>query len=182
MGLSPDNPDVVTLDTAHEQERELAWMGSGTHPRPAPGEDVAVRKGKRTHGVAKVVATRAKKGEPLVSGWAIAAFLVDRKYAYVDGAEDLDAINARCVFCDASLVVKATGKTQVSWTTCGRHLKSKHGIYREEELHRELAKLRSLSTGTGTVRVASGLHPYPARGREWKARVRALTKFVARHN
>ena len=28
----------------------------------------------------------------------------------------------------------------------------------------------------------TGLAPYPARGREWKERVRAFTKFVARHN
>ena len=179
--LSPKSPDLVILDTVDDQEEWLTRSGS-PYSQPTPVEDVALRQKARTRDVAKAVATRAKKGEPLASGWAIAGFLVDRKYAFVDGAQDLDAVNAKCVFCDASLVVKASGRSQISWTTCGRHLKSKHGIYGEEALHRELAKMRSLSAGTGSVRVVIGLNPYPARGREWKTRVRALTKFVARHN
>ena len=122
MQVSPQSPDVVALDTMDDQGRWITRMGSITPPRPTPAKDVALREGKRTRDVAKVVATRAKKGEPLASGWAIAGFLVDKKYAMVDGVQDVDTINARCVFCDASLVVKATGRTQVSWATCGQHL------------------------------------------------------------
>ena len=166
MGLANDSPDVIALDTSEG--------GIGLYSRPSPAKDVALRHGKRPVDVARVVATRAKKGEPLASGWAIAGFLVDRKYAYIDGQEDLDAVLAKCVFCDASLVVKVSGKMQILWTTCGRHLKSKHGIHGEEELHKELAKMKSIAAEPGSVKVVPGINPYPARGREWKARVRAL--------
>ena len=139
---SPHSPDVAVVDLVDDEEGRLAKVEGGTHPCPTPYEDVAMRKGQ----CARAVARRAKKGEPLASGWAIAGFSVDRKEALIDGVQEVDAVYARCVFCDTRLVVKKSGRSQISWTTCSRHLISKHGIDSEAVLQRELARFRSLDT------------------------------------
>ena len=166
---SPNSPAVVVIDPLDEPAMRNANLEGG---------DVAVRKGQR----AQAVVSRAKKGEPLASGWAIPAFEVNKKFVYTNGGPEVDAIDVRCLFCNQSLVVKKAGKPQISWTTCGRHIKCKHGIYDEAELHRELAKLSSLDAGMGALRAVRGVGAYKARSKEWKERVSALAKFVARHN